>query len=727
MKKHLLTSLMLAGGAYLAGGQTFPTEWGARMQTVIDSVNTAQGNAIGVTAAVYMPGYGLWKGATGISSPGVPMTTDLRVLIGSNTKLFLAVAMLKLQEQGLLSLDDRIGRWIHYGPETVDTTATLRQLLSHESGMGDWYNDHPAEAFEYTIADTSAIISLQTSVDSAGAPWFQKGRGFHYSNSAYSLCGMVIKEATGKDFWQVMREEVLDPLGMDSTFMCVYEPYQPIAGTNYEGTLYTGYGYTSFITQDAPAGSLASTPQEMVQWFQKLFGGEVLNPESMKELMDFDPATLYSLGLWEAISPRLGAVYYHSGSNGAFVSEVMYDKDTKASIFIATNTIIGEDYNTGQYLAPLLDVFTKEMPNAGADAGIDSIISPMGTTCNAFIHPEIVLKNFGETNLVKASVSYSIDGSFAGGTTWTGTLTPGATTNVTLPAGLLTHGQNRIGITVSQPVPPNGGAGQAWNNRASYYIAANLETAYHGTFSEDFESAETPVLFWNTDIGMEEHAGVTKLAGYSSGHSIARPCAINYKYGSVSTVDLPLINIAAGSASILSFKYAYKTWPGIAGDSLEVVVSQDCGNTWTSLFHKGGDDLSHGESIEQMYFPETDGEWHSENISLAAYSGDILIRLRQRSGKGNNIYIDDIKVESPTSINEIAKNASIILYPNPAQNNTTISGLPAGTNIQLINITGQVLIEINTKSAAEVIELNSLTPGIYLVKTPYGTKKLMKI
>ncbi|RYD93150.1 MAG: class A beta-lactamase-related serine hydrolase, partial [Sphingobacteriales bacterium] len=147
MKKQILTGMLLAAGlSGLHAQPNFPTVWGNHMQAVLDSVNAAQGNAIGVTAAIYMPGRGLWTGASGISAPGVPMTTDMRVLIASNTKLFTAVTLLKLQEQGILSLDDHIGRWIHYGPATVDTTATIRQLLSHESGMGDWNNDHIDEA-----------------------------------------------------------------------------------------------------------------------------------------------------------------------------------------------------------------------------------------------------------------------------------------------------------------------------------------------------------------------------------------------------------------------------------------------------------------------------------------------------------------------------------------------------------------------------------------------------
>jgi len=81
---------------------TFDPEWAARFQQVLDSVMAASGTP-GASLAILAPGQGLFTGVNGISTEGVPITTEMRFGIGSNTKLFIAVVLLKLQEQGVLS------------------------------------------------------------------------------------------------------------------------------------------------------------------------------------------------------------------------------------------------------------------------------------------------------------------------------------------------------------------------------------------------------------------------------------------------------------------------------------------------------------------------------------------------------------------------------------------------------------------------------------------------
>ena len=107
----------------------FDPAWANRFQTVLDSVRIATGMK-GASLAVQVPGQGLLTCVSGISSPGVPVTKERRFGIMSNTKLFIAVVLAKLQEQGILSLDDHLYQWLPTYPH-VDSTVTIRQLLSH--------------------------------------------------------------------------------------------------------------------------------------------------------------------------------------------------------------------------------------------------------------------------------------------------------------------------------------------------------------------------------------------------------------------------------------------------------------------------------------------------------------------------------------------------------------------------------------------------------------------
>lgn len=719
MKKHLLSALLVAAGATTVNAQTFPTAWGNRMQTVLDSINTRNGNMAGVTAAIYMPGMGLWTGVTGISSPGVPMNKGMRVLIGSNSKLFMAATMLKLQEQGRLSLNDRIGRWIHIAIPTVDTTATIRQLLMHESGMADYYADRVPEFFDAVFADTSRMFTPKDMVDSSGAPVYPKGRGHHYSNGGYALCAMIIKEATGQDYWQNLRTLILNPLQMDSTFAPLHEPYQPISGSNFYGEQYTGYGFTSLMSSYPGAGDIASTPQEMVQWYQNIFGGNVLSAASLQELKTIEPASQYGLGIQELVSQRLGGIYYHGGWVGAFTSEAYYDKDTKASMFIALNTYNDTMY-TGQYMAPLLDVFTKEMAKQPNDAGITGLLSPRGVTCNASVTPVVTLKNNGSSPLTSAVISVRIDNNVVTNHNWNGSLAPDASISVTLPATPMSNGMHKMQIYTTMP---NGVADiYNWNDTFNTKIGANLTTAYNGYFNEGFENATTPVLIWNSKNGTESLAGISHLAGYNSTHSVA---SSNFSdYGNVSNIDLPAVRLTPGSSPMLQFRYAYAINSNGA-DSLQALISTDCGVTWTSLFHKGNPDLGTGDTTNAPYYPQTAAKWKDENISLSSYNGEALIRFRMFNGYGNIMFLDNIAIGAPTSVSA-ANLPTMSVFPNPAHNQVYVKDVAAKTPIRLTDVTGRILSETISDGSKITFDISELAPGMYLIASPYNTTKIVK-
>lgn len=722
MKKQLLTALFLSLGIIRAQAQTFPTAWGARMQAVLDSVSNVNHDLVGVSAAVYIPGQGLWTGVAGISEPGVPMNKGMRMLIGSNSKLFMAVTMLKLQEQHVLSLDDHIGRWISEPLSTADTSASIRQLLMHESGMGDFSWDRTEDYTVAVNADTSHYFSPREMVDSAGTPWYLPGRGYHYSNNGYSLCAMIIEAATGQDYWHNLRSLVLDPLQMDSTFAPLHDPYQPIASSSYYGVPFAGYGFTSFISSYAGAGDIASTPQEMVLWYNKLFGGEVLADSSLRQLTTIEPSTLYGLGITELMSPQMGGLYDHSGWVGAFTSEAIYDKKTKASIFIALNTYNDTMY-CDLYSIPLLNVFNNEMPTMANDAGIIAVSSPTGISCETSVMPVVILKNYGSDQLTSATIKLDVDGNLAVTKNWTGSLVPGDTITVTLPATTLSHGMHYIKAYTALP---NGGVeGYNWNDTFSTHIGANLVTAYSGNFNEDFEGTSTPILIWSDNNGMEGQAGISHLSGFNSIHSMARGNYNNYNYGNVSNIDLPAIHLTTGSSPILSFRYAYSTFPGSA-DSMEVLISADCGDSWTSLFHKGGFDLSDNDSSYVEYYPQTAAAWKLQTIPLSAYSGDVLIRFRMFNGVGNNLFLDDIAIETPTGIADV-NTPQMLIYPNPATEQVIISGLPCSTTITLMDITGKEISKTLTTHNPAVIEVSKLIPGVYLLHSPFGTKKIVKL
>jgi CubicO group peptidase (beta-lactamase class C family) len=200
---------------------TFDSTWASRFQTVLDSVMEAT-NAKGASMAVYTPEEGLFTGVSGTSDGWSPITPQMRFGIGSNTKLFIAVTMVRLQEEGLLTLDDHLYQWLPSFP-FVDSSTTIRQLLTHQSGIWDYWNDAPS-IFDSIWADTSRFWTTEEIISSIHAPHFAPGNGYRYSNTNYVLAGMIIEAATGQTWVQKLHDIIFDPLNLDSTFVGAFEP-----------------------------------------------------------------------------------------------------------------------------------------------------------------------------------------------------------------------------------------------------------------------------------------------------------------------------------------------------------------------------------------------------------------------------------------------------------------------------------------------------------------------
>lgn len=136
--KKLILSLSLACSA-LASQAQIPQAFANHLQYLLDSA-CAKNKVKGVSAAVLIPGMGVWKGSYGVSHGTVKITPETWLPIGSNTKTFTAAILLQLQEEGKLDLDDSIGKWIQNVPN-VNGQITIRQMLNHTSDIYNFTNN----------------------------------------------------------------------------------------------------------------------------------------------------------------------------------------------------------------------------------------------------------------------------------------------------------------------------------------------------------------------------------------------------------------------------------------------------------------------------------------------------------------------------------------------------------------------------------------------------------
>jgi len=260
----------------------------------------------------------------------------MRYAIGSISKQFTAVAILLLQQEGKLKLDEPVGRFIP--GLTRGNEVTIRQILSHTSGYQDfWPQDYVMPMMlkpttPRAIADEWAKKPLD----------FDPGSRWQYSNTNYTLAGMVVEKASGMPFFQFVRTRILQPAGLTSAADFDASP----RAVNASG--YVRYGLGPL--RPAPdagsgwmwaAGELAMTGSDLAKWDLNLVQHRLLSPASYRELerevvLNNGAGTGYSLGL--DVSMQGGRfMIEHSGEVSGFTAENMVFPEDSAAIVVLTN------------------------------------------------------------------------------------------------------------------------------------------------------------------------------------------------------------------------------------------------------------------------------------------------------------------------------------------------------------------------------------------------------
>jgi D-alanyl-D-alanine carboxypeptidase len=343
--KRLLLSVLALGFACTASYAQIPPAYAARLQQVLDSTcNLLQ--IKGASAAVYVPGSGMWKGVYGESYSGQPITSNMAVPLNSNTKTYVSALMLKLQEDGKLRLDDSIGTWIQ-GYPNINGQITIRQLLNHTSGL---YSYTDSAAFADSIeADFARIWQPAEMLQFVGAPLFAPGVGWSYSNTNYLLAGIIISQVTGKPVEQAIRVGLLTPQGLGNTWFYPQEPpTQPIPhfwfsdgmGGEVDGQIFS-YTPESFYSAASSAGALFSTAEDNAMFWHKLASGQIINAASLDEWRQTIPLTRtgigYGLGMFRYPFFNTHVVYEHGGTGAGAINENLVDSASGVSISVLTN------------------------------------------------------------------------------------------------------------------------------------------------------------------------------------------------------------------------------------------------------------------------------------------------------------------------------------------------------------------------------------------------------
>ncbi len=261
--------------------QALPDEQGRRLS---DAFAVAQHHTkpSAITVAVALEGKGLWSGAV------TPSNTS-RLYWASAGKTFTAVVIMQLAEEGKLSLDDPVSRWVRNVPN--GNVATVRDLLAHTSGLFSSNEDEKARA-EPRYRDPSESLEIARQ----HGPLFCTGAYWRYSNTGYDVLGEIVRRADGRSIDRAIDARIIQPLGLRSMIALV--PGQ-------SGQLVVPLASSKEAPIDpswpGAAGPIASNAEDMVRFWHALFAGKLLPDARVNEMFAqmypmADGGTYYGLG-----------------------------------------------------------------------------------------------------------------------------------------------------------------------------------------------------------------------------------------------------------------------------------------------------------------------------------------------------------------------------------------------------------------------------------------------
>jgi D-alanyl-D-alanine carboxypeptidase len=339
-------------------------------QATIDSV--AQNDSIvGISAGVYIPEQGIWKGTSGYVNveDSILLDTADTMFFGSITKTFTAVLALVLAEEGKLILSEPITKYLPNMSADAAQNITIDHCLQHTAGFQtsppiprslDSLLNYP----DIPVEPEAILVSYDL------APVCAPGWCFHYSNVGYLVLGVVAEKVVGEPFGKQIHERFFGPLNMPSALVPIYDPIpsQLPEIYSYEGTdkinNVSEYISQSFLSASFSAGTILGRPGDLISWLRGLFNGDVVSPEVLQKMKTIcwyckpDAQTIealnlgnvsYGYGLMRIDNPGGTPLWGHSGGYKGISSQAFIHESSGIVVVAMTNQ--SDAYKNGKPVA----------------------------------------------------------------------------------------------------------------------------------------------------------------------------------------------------------------------------------------------------------------------------------------------------------------------------------------------------------------------------------------
>lgn len=344
----------------------------------------------GVSVALRLATGAMFVEAAGITDVvvGTPMSTTTSFRVGSNTKPYFSALIMILVDEGLVQLDDPLSMYVTDYPLWQDIT--IRMLLGMQSGIPDYLL---SEAFMITAVfnpDTLTTPDILLGFVKDQPLLFQPGTDCVYTNTNYILIGLVIEQVTGQVAEDALQTRLLEPLGLDNTYLDVVDEEKPDLSHGYMDLAIVGFLFG--LTADAVAlipedwfmkdyvvdatylfppmfawtdGGVVTTPEDAMTFMRALLTGKIVTPESLAEMQKTSVCPImgmpvdYGMGLSTATG-GFGTRWGHGGLNFGYEANTIYFPDRDVTLSHMHNYLPEQSYRLEDEILAILDQESPE-------------------------------------------------------------------------------------------------------------------------------------------------------------------------------------------------------------------------------------------------------------------------------------------------------------------------------------------------------------------------------
>lgn len=370
------------------------------------------------------------------------------------------------------------------------------------------------------------------------------------------------------------------------------------------------------------------------------------------------------------------------------------------------------------------------------DLTVVAVNPPSTTGCIEPIVPVATVKNVGFSTITAFNVVYQIDNGSTSQTTVTGISLPAdSSINVSLNTFTPTAGQHTITVYSTQPVSSGGTGDESSSNdtiKKSFLVTGNVTLPV----AEGFENPVFPPANWSIE---NPDGGITWQRTTAAAKTGSASMVINNfnspYYGTTDKfISSQISETAAFDSIFLSFDYAYAV--GVSStlaDTLQIWVTTDCGQTFTTVWQNYGTALQTGANSSGSAFVPSSSDWKNINLNLfsAVANNNFQLYFVFKGNKQNNLYIDNINLYGIT-VPARLKQQGYLIYPNPFHNQFIIRNYHVPVTLQAAHIytsTGQLVWSQNYygKASTEIpVDLSNVSPGVYFLKLQYTDKTIVQ-